>query len=281
MYNIQNDVLWQSNSTGNWDQIEFFPTPNKSGTITPKYLIIHYTAGAAGARATAQYFQKPEAKTSAHLNLDVDGTWAQNVEFNVKAWHAGKSSWAGDKNLNDCSIGIEVCNPGPLTITRNGYQTWWGATIDNPKIIEAPHQNDPNGPVYGWVPFTEAQVEALIEVGQLLMQEYGLQEALGHDMISPGRKTDPGPCMNYRVYDKINAYAAGTQGNWEWYVANVQNFLNMRSGPGGENSVVAQLPKDSALEILSRQGIWWNVETDEGQQGWVHSKFLGTRRVND
>jgi uncharacterized protein YgiM (DUF1202 family) len=87
--------------------------------------------------------------------------------------------------------------------------------------------------------------------------------------------------MNYRVYDKINAYAAGTQGNWEWYVANVQNFLNMRSGPGGENSVVAQLPKDSALEILSRQGIWWNVETDEGQQGWVHSKFLGTRRVND
>ena len=281
MYNIQNDCLWKSDASGNWEQIEFFPTPNKSGIITPKYLIIHFTAGSAGARATAQYFQKPEAKTSAHLNLDEDGTWTQNVEFNVKAWHAGKSSWAGDSNLNNNSIGIEVCNPGPLTTTRNGYQTWWGKTLEDPTIIEAPHPNNPQGEVYGWKPFNETQVSELIEVGQLLMQEYGMQECIGHDMISPGRKFDPGPTMNYRVYDRINDFAAGTQGNWVWYVANVKNFLNMRSGPGGENGVVMELPKGTNLEIISRQGIWWNVETDDGQQGWVHSKFLGTQKVND
>ena len=28
------------------------------------------------------------------------------------AWHAGKSSWKKDKNLNKNSIGIEIFNPG-------------------------------------------------------------------------------------------------------------------------------------------------------------------------
>ena len=276
---IKNAFLYKLTPNNDWQQVEFFPTPNQGGEIDPRFLVIHYTAGAADARATAQYFQKPEAKTSAHLNLDLDGSWTQCVEFNKKAWHAGKSQWAGFNNLNSHSIGIEVINPGPLTMSANGgFQTWWGKTITDPNIITAPHQNDPNGPVYGWIPFTEAQVNALIEVGQLLMQEFGLQECVGHDMISPGRKTDPGPCMNHRVYDHINTHAAGTQGAWTWYVANVNNSLNGRSGPGGNYDVVKQLPKGTELDIIQRQGIWWFVETDIGEQMWVHSKFLGTKK---
>lgn len=281
-YNVKNALLYTLNNANDWQQVEFFPTENRGDSIEPRFLVIHYTAGAVDARGTAQYFQKPEAKTSAHLCLDTDGTYVQSVEFNIKAWHAGKSQWAGFNGLNSNSIGIEVINPGPLNISRNGtYTTWWGKTIDDPKIIEAPHQNDPNGPVYGWLPFTPEQNSALISLGQVLMQEYGLQECVGHDMISPGRKTDPGPCMNYRVYDQINAFAAGEKGNWEWYVANVNTSLNGRSGPGSQYSVVEELPKGTNLEVLSRQGIWWNVETDLGQQLWVHSKFLGTRRVQD
>ena len=81
---------------------------------------------------------KTEAKTLSTLNLDVDGTWTQNVEFSNQNWHAGKSSWAGIKNLNSHSIGIEVCNPGPLTIVKGGYKTWWGKSIDSDDITEAP-----------------------------------------------------------------------------------------------------------------------------------------------
>jgi len=281
MYSIQNDLLYQAASSGDWQQVKFFPTPNKGGAMEPRFLVIHYTAGAMDAYGTASYFQKPEAKVSAHLSLSQDGTWAQSVEFREVAYHAGKSSWAGFTNLNSNSIGIEVCNPGPLTITASGgFQTWWGKAVTDPNIITAPHQNDPSGPVYGWLPFTEAQVNALLEVGPLLMQQYGLQECVGHDMIAPGRKTDPGPCMNYRVYDRINDSAAGMEGNWEWYVANVNTSLNGRSGPGSNYDVVAELPKGTVLDIISRQGVWWNAETELGQQLWVHSKFLGTKKVN-
>ena len=29
-----------------------------------------------------------------------------------RAWHAGQSSWAGETDINSCSIGIEIANPG-------------------------------------------------------------------------------------------------------------------------------------------------------------------------
>ncbi len=232
MHNIQNNLLYTATSSNNWEQVPYYPTPNVGGPITPRFLVIHFTAGAANAVQTAQYFQKPEAKVSAHLNLDKDGTWTQNAEFCTKTWHAGKSQWAGVRNLNSHSIGIEVCNPGPLTITKGGYKTWWGATLNDPDIIEGPHPNKPNGQVYGWVPFTEAQVNSLIEVGQMLMVQYGLEECVGHDMISPGRKSDPGLTMNYRVYEQINAAMENPKNHWQWYVANVKTSLNASGGRG-------------------------------------------------
>jgi N-acetylmuramoyl-L-alanine amidase len=282
MYNIQNDLLYSATSSNKLEQVPFYPTPNVGGKITPRFLVIHFTAGAANAVQTAKYFQKPAAKTSAHLILDKDGTWTQNVELSVKAWQAGRSSWAGVKNLNSHSIGIEVCNPGPLTITQGGYKTWWGTKINDPDIIEAPHPNAPNGEVFGWQSFTEAQVNGLIEVGQLIMTHYGLEECVGHDMIAPGRKRDPGPCMNYRVYEQINAAMDNTNNHWEWYVANVKTSLNGRGGPGTNYDIVAELPKGTAIEeILAKEGVWWFIELEEGQQLWLHSKFLGKRKVDN
>jgi N-acetylmuramoyl-L-alanine amidase len=280
-YRIQTSYLYKLTPSNDWQQIEFYPTDNKGSQIDPKFLVIHYTAGSLDARGTAQYFQKPEAKTSAHLILDKDGTMVQCVEFHRKAWHAGKSHWAGYDNLNNYSIGIEVVNPGPLTKNVSGqYKTWWGATVDDSNIIESTHPNDPNGPIYGWVPFTPQQVSTLISVGQSLMREYGLQEGVGHDMIAPGRKTDPGPCMDHRVYDQINSVRADSVNDWEWFVEKVDDYLNGRSGPGTNYEVVAHLPKNSILEVLNRQGVWWFVENSQGLQLWVHSKFLGMRKVN-
>lgn len=278
-YTIKDGLLFQS-SGNSWEQVEFFPSPNTSGKINPKFLVIHFTAGAQDAVGTARYFQKPEAKTSAHLMLDEDGTFVQGVEFETKAWHAGRSQWSGISGLNSHSIGIEVCNPGPLTKTAaGGYKTWWGKDVNAKHVVEGPHPNDPQGPVYGWVPFTQAQVSALIEVGQLLMKEYNLYECVGHDMIAPGRKSDPGLCMDHRVYDMINDTRSDTEYNYEWYVEKVDDYLNGRAGPGTSYNIEKQLPKGTVVDVLKREGLWWFVDTPDGKDVWVHSKFLGRRQV--
>lgn len=263
------------------DGAEYIPSPNISGTMDPQYLVIHFTAGRSDAIATAKYFQNPAAKASAHLNLSEDGTWSQSVPFNTKAWHAGKSRWGGHVGLNHNSIGIEVCNPGPLTITKKGYRAWFGTYYDNEDIIEAPHPNDPHGPRYGWLPFTEAQNQQLIEVGSLLMEEYRLIEAVGHDMISPGRKVDPGPTMDDRIYDVLNnpRNDMSASSNWVWHVSGVTGKLNGRSGPSTSHEVLARLEAYTEVEIIRRNGVWWFVETENGKQVWVHSKFLSMKKV--
>jgi N-acetylmuramoyl-L-alanine amidase len=287
-YKINSGLVFQKETGGEWKQVDFYPTPNQGGDINPKFFVIHFTAGRLDAHGTAQFFQKPSAKTSAHLNLSADGTLTQNVSLEKKAWHAGKSKWGGVSNLNNHSIGIEVCNPGPLEKTSKGWKAWFGKIYDDPEIIEAPHPNNPTGPVYGWLPFTEEQVEVLLNLGHVIHDEFDIIETVGHDMISPGRKFDPGPCMSTNVYRQLNGGSRddvdeGSEFEWEWYVSHeVSGHLNGRAGPGTSHAVVAQLkPGEMIDEIMERQGVWWQVDTREGKVVWVHSKFLRTRKLDN
>lgn len=288
-YRVDSGLVFQKQDGEDWKQVDFYPTPNQGGDIKPKFFVIHFTAGRVDAHGTAQYFQRPSAKASAHLNLSEDGTLTQNVSLEKKAWHAGRSKWAGLKNLNSHSIGIEVCNPGPLTITKNGYKAWFGKMYDNPDIIEAPHPNNPNGEVFGWLPFTEAQIAVLVELGHVIHEEFDIIESVGHDMISPGRKFDPGPCMSNNVYRQLNdrdRAEGDTEAKvyeWEWFVSNdINGHLNGRSGPGTSYDKIAKLaPGQIIEEVMERRGVWWEVETEDGAFAWVHSKFLKTRKLED
>lgn len=257
----------------NEKEVAQYPTPNMSGTITPKYLVLHYTASSMDAHGIGKYFQNPAVRVSAHLNLSEDGTWTQSVPLNKRAWHAGKSRWAGISGLNSHSIGIEVCNPGPLTKTSTGkYKSWWGKIYDENEydIFYAKH---PFGtPEAYWIAFSEAQNEALIEVGILLKEQYKLKEAIGHDMISPGRKTDPGPAMDQRIYDRING-GRDSEDEWGDYVV-TSNRLNVRSGPSTNDPIVTVLKKGDVIDKISLSSGWLFVELGNGLYGYVHSNFV-------
>ena len=253
-----------------------YPTQNMSGTITPKYLVIHYTAGPQDAHGVAKYFQNPAAKVSAHLNVGTDGTVTQSVPFNRKAWHAGSSSWDGIRGLNSHSIGIEVVNPGPLERLANGkYKSWWGKIYSDQDypIFKARHKN--GSPDAYWIPFTEEQNQFLIDVGLLLMTEYRLREAVGHDMISPGRKTDPGPTMDDRIYARLNG-GRDIEEDFGDYVV-TSRLLNVRSGPGTTNRVIAQVRKGDQVKKRSQSGDWFQVELENGSFGYLHSNFVVKR----
>ena len=64
--------------------------------------------------ASAHPFFKSVAdlQVSAHVLVRRDGMPVQFVPFGARAWHAGISYWAGARDINARSIGIEIVNPG-------------------------------------------------------------------------------------------------------------------------------------------------------------------------
>ena len=55
----------------------------------------------------------PAAEVSSHYAVDMDGTYHPARVRSRRAWHAGKSYWAGERDMNSASIGIEIVNGGP------------------------------------------------------------------------------------------------------------------------------------------------------------------------
>ena len=112
------------------------------------------------------YEEIKELKVSTHLLIKRDGEIIQFVPFNMRAWHAGESSFDGKDNCNDYSIGIEL----------------EGADDDD---------------------FEEIQYDKLCEVTIALQEEYKnitKENIKGHSDIAPGRKTDPGVFFNWDRY---------------------------------------------------------------------------------
>ena len=72
-----------------------------------------------GDRAVAEeWLCDPVSEVSSHYLVHEDGSVVQMVRESDRAWHAGRGSWRGRSDVNSCSIGIEVANPGHATAIR-------------------------------------------------------------------------------------------------------------------------------------------------------------------
>lgn len=137
------------------------PSPNFNERPLPvDSIIIHYT-DMLSAQKAIEWLVNPDSQVSCHYLIDEKGMVYQLVEEDKRAWHAGESYWQGRTNLNDCSIGIELANPG--------------------------HTN-------GYTPFPEVQIDALINLCKEIKTRWGIPSSriLGHSDIAPQRKQDPG-----------------------------------------------------------------------------------------
>jgi cell wall-associated NlpC family hydrolase len=54
----------------------------------------------------------------------------------------------------------------------------------------------------------------------------------------------------------------------------VEEGLNLRDGPGTSYVGMLKLPAGTQLDLLARYQEWFQVETSEGQMGWVTGEFL-------
>jgi N-acetylmuramoyl-L-alanine amidase len=154
-------------------------SPNVGARIKPRAVVIHYTAGTRAGPAV-NTFMNANAKASAHLVIDRDGSITQLVDFTRAAWHAGVSNLTGfGPSCNRYSIGIELVNAGFRSET--------------PSIAESSDWRL-IGDKY-WHVYTEPQLKALETVLEALWAHYELKALTGHEHIAPKRKTDPGPAF--------------------------------------------------------------------------------------
>lgn len=143
------------------------PSPNHGPRRlgAPDMVVIHYTDMETAAAARARLCD-PAAEVSAHYLIDQDGTVEQLVAEDRRAWHAGRSEWEGETDVNSRSIGVELANPG--------------------------HSG-------GMTPFPEPQMAALETLLRDLMARWPIPPAnvVGHEHVAPGRKIDPGPKFDW------------------------------------------------------------------------------------
>lgn len=259
--------------------VDLVRSPNTGGTLDPRYLVIHFTAGGS-AQDSVEWLTNRSARASAHLVIGRDGTVTQLVPFDTVAWHAGASQWDGLTGLNQYSIGIELDNAGRLERKGDRWCSWFGKAYPDEEVMVATHKHETKPS--GWHVYPAAQIEATLKAAQALVQKYGLKDVLGHEDISPGRKCDPGPAFplgNFksrligRADDRFPRFRTTT-------------VLNIRVGPGTEHAPLPEspLPLDTALEVHDERGTWRLVTVlDPGGestdvQGWVHGAYL--RRTN-
>src|SRR3569833_1058042 len=93
---------------------DIIPSPNygeRNKGRQPDMILLHYT-GMPDVEGALARLCSAGTEVSAHYVVLEDGRIVQCVQEAKRAWHAGVSSWAGEDDVNSCSIGIEIVNRG-------------------------------------------------------------------------------------------------------------------------------------------------------------------------
>ncbi|MCH9049509.1 MAG: N-acetylmuramoyl-L-alanine amidase [Proteobacteria bacterium] len=170
-------------------------------------LVVHYTGMPSAEEALARLCD-PGSQVSAHYVIDEDGTTYRLVGEEERAWHAGEASWAGMRNINDVSIGIELVNPG--------------------------HE-------FGYLPFTQVQMDVFTDLAKGVIGRHPIppSRVLGHSDVAPGRKTDPGELFDWR-----GAAGAGI-GLWP-EVPGAADDGEILFAPGEKDPVIVEIQRQLA-----------------------------------
>jgi N-acetylmuramoyl-L-alanine amidase len=125
-----------------------------------KYIIIHYT-GMKTLKLAYQKLTNKSSNVSAHYLITRKGVIFNLLCPKYKAWHAGKSKWKNNVNINDYSIGVELENKG--------------------------HN-------FGYTDFSKKQYDSLKSLIFFLKKNFFIsnEDIVFHSDIAPNRKEDPG-----------------------------------------------------------------------------------------
>lgn len=215
--------------------VKFMQSPNTSGSIKAfKFLLVHDDFGASMA-GTESWILNPESKVSYHVLVGKKGEVTQFVDFNKRAYHAGKSTWKGLSDLNWYSIGVAMQN-------RNKE------------------------------PYTEEQIAKYIEVCKVIADHYGIKEAVGHKQVSPGRKFDPN---DHFPWSKLNEAVFGIKtDNTAFKTKMTSTDVNLRSSPGTNKPPIETIKKSTFVKVFRVVDSSWSEVEVNGKKGFMATNYL-------
>lgn len=140
------------------------------------FLIIHYTV----LNLPDSIRVLTEQQVSSHYLITDEASprIMRLVDEFRRAWHAGPSSWQGNRMLNASSIGIEIVHPG-ARILPDGQREY--------------------------LPYPKEQIDALVPLVQDIVRRHQIRpdRILGHNEIQPQTKQDPGPTFPWRLFSEL------------------------------------------------------------------------------
>jgi N-acetylmuramoyl-L-alanine amidase len=146
----------------------FRQSPNVSGNpILPTAIVLHHTAGSYS--GSVAWCLNASAKVSYHCIVNTTGERTILARYTQRAWHAGKSTFAGRTDCNSFTLGVAVSGN-----TYNRDLT--------PQEIES---------VAEWV------------VARMIEFKIPIERVTTHRAISPGRKNDVSPQAEKVLIDAI------------------------------------------------------------------------------
>lgn len=145
---------------------DIFPavTPHH-GARKPSMIIIHGTE-VDDVKSRLILSGQTSHQGSAHYYIDDKGEVVQYLDETARAWHAGKSHWAGFSDVNSLSVGIEL-----LALSNN-------RRFNEPDTF-----------------YTEPQIAALVTLCKQISEKFNIpaHHILGHQDIDSGRPYEPVP----------------------------------------------------------------------------------------
>ncbi|WNV09042.1 N-acetylmuramoyl-L-alanine amidase [Tardiphaga sp. 709] len=183
---------------------DVIPSPNfgdRNKGLVPDMIVLHYT-GMPDPEGAITRLCSAGTDVSAHYIVLEDGRIVQTVPEAKRAWHAGVGFWAGEEDINSCSIGIEIINRG---------HDW------------------------GYPDFPSRQIAAVTALCRGIMLRHDLQphRVLGHSDVSPSRKKDPG--------EKFPWHSLANSGVGHWVMpAPIVRGETMKLGTAGDDVLALQ-----------------------------------------
>ena len=159
---------------------QFFEEPSDKTQI-----YLHHTAGNGNAEGVSRYWNSNDSQIATAFVVGENGTIVQCFSSKHWAWHLGIDSQdfatrgLPYKNLNKLSVGIEICNWGPLTLKGNKFYNYVDREVPTDQVCAL--ANPYKGHLY-YHAYTDAQIESVRQLLVYWNQVHGIDLTYNEDI---------------------------------------------------------------------------------------------------